>query len=57
MRMTRPIIGWEQQDALTGWRRFYHWQRGQLAAIKRRARRRERREGRQEAEAQRWDGR
>lgn len=38
-----PFKTADEQDALTGWRRYYYWRSGQLARIKRRYRRRERR--------------
>lgn len=40
----RIVKGWDEQDALTGWRRVYaHLQRaGATSAVKRRYRRRER---------------
>jgi hypothetical protein len=41
---------YEEQDAFTPWRKYLHWQRGELRKIKRRAAKRMRREGRQEAE-------
>jgi hypothetical protein len=46
----RPIKGFEEQDALTGWRHVlsYVQKPGVRAAIKRRYRRKERRAGKQE---------
>jgi hypothetical protein len=43
--MTRPIKGWDEQDAYTGWRKVMFWQKGELKKIKRRTHKRERREG------------
>ena len=42
--MKRSVKKADEYDAVTGWRRFYCWRPGQLAAIKRRLRRRERHE-------------
>lgn len=44
--MTRPIRGWAEQDAFTGWRHLYcYLQRaGVRKAVKRRANRRDRRD-------------
>lgn len=39
----RPRIGADEVDALSRTRRFHRWQRGEVNAIKTRARRRERR--------------
>jgi len=44
----RRIVSAEEQDAHTRWRRFLIWHPHELAAIKRRSRRRERREGKAE---------
>lgn len=41
----RRIITSEEEDAYTGWRKVMIWQRGELAKIKRRTHKRERREG------------
>lgn len=41
----RRVVNGEEEDAHTRWRRMLHWHRGELAAAKRRTRRRERREG------------
>ena len=46
--MMRPIKGWDEQDAYTGWRKVMFWQRGELKKIKRRTHKRERREGKNE---------
>lgn len=43
--MARRTITTEEQDAYTGWRQVMFWQRGELAKIKRRTHKRERREG------------
>jgi hypothetical protein len=45
--MVRPVKGWDEQDALTGWRTVYtSMQRpGATSQVKRRYRRRERRQG------------
>lgn len=43
--MARRIISPEEQDAYTGWRKVMFWQRGELAKVKRRTHKRERREG------------
>ena len=53
--MARPVKGWDEQDALTGWRRYYTKFRraGAAAQAKRRYRRKERRAGKAEA-AQDW---
>jgi len=48
MRRRRIARSWDENDAYTGWRRYLRWQRGELAKIKRRTHRRERREGHQE---------
>jgi hypothetical protein len=42
--MKRVIKRWDEQDALTPWRTLFKWRPGQISAIKRRARRRERHE-------------
>lgn len=49
----RPVKGFDEQDALTGWRRFYVWTQraGETAAVKRRYRRMERREAKRECVA------
>jgi hypothetical protein len=39
----RARVGGDEQDAFTGWRRFYSWRPGELRKIKRRASKRERR--------------
>ena len=39
----RVIVGWDEQDAYTGWRRYLFWQRGELRRIKRRTAKRDRR--------------
>lgn len=44
--MPRPVRGWDEQDAFTGWRRYLFWQRGELRRIKARANRRDRRRAR-----------
>ena len=44
----RPIKQPEEQDAYTGWRKVLFWQRGELAAVKRRTHKRERQEGKRE---------
>lgn len=41
---SRRVTTWEEQDAYTGWRRYLHWRPGQIAVIKRRTHKRERRE-------------
>lgn len=46
--MMRPIKGWDEQDAYTGWRKVMFWQKGELKKIKRRTHKRERREGKNE---------
>lgn len=47
----RPVYGWDEQDALTEWRRWYpSMQRaGARSQVKRRYRRKERRQGKAEA--------
>jgi hypothetical protein len=52
--MTRRILGWDEQDAYTPWRRLYCYlsRAGAVRRIKRRTHRRERREGRAEITAQ-----
>lgn len=47
--MARRIKNFEEEDAFTGWRHFLYWRPGQRKAVKRRASRRERREGKKEA--------
>lgn len=47
--MKRRIIATEEQDVHTRWRRFLIFRRGEVAAVKRRTNRRERREGKLEA--------
>lgn len=44
--MRRRIVGWDEEDAYTSWRRFYCYLRraGVVKAIKRRTHKRERRE-------------
>lgn len=51
----RPIKGWDEQDVLTSWRRFYcYTQRaGVCAQVKRGARRRERRQSKIDIERER----
>ena len=50
-RMTRRVRNdGLDPDAFTSWRKVFHWQPGVLRYIKRRANKRERREGRREAE-------
>jgi hypothetical protein len=46
----RPIRGGAEQTVFTGWRKLYCWTQraGATSAVKRRARRRERRAGKQE---------
>jgi hypothetical protein len=44
----RRIEGRDEQDAYTRWRPRLFWQAGELARVKRRTHKRERREGRQE---------
>ena len=49
--MARPRKGGDEQDAYSRyWRKMYFWKRGQLAKIKRRTHKRERREGKQQIE-------
>jgi len=56
--MTRPVgrgygtVKMYEQDALTGWKRFHHFNAGARAYIKRTVRRRERREGKRETREQ-----
>jgi hypothetical protein len=38
----------DEQDVVTGWRRVLSWRRGEVAAVKRRMRRRERHDARRE---------
>lgn len=47
--MTRPVKGGDEQDVFTGWRKVMCWTQraGACKRVKRRANRRERREGRQ----------
>jgi len=45
----RRVLGWFEQDAYTRWRHVYAWRPGELARIKRRTHKRERREGRRDA--------
>lgn len=42
--MKRRMRDADEYDAFTRWRKYYFWKRGQLAKIKRRANKRERRE-------------
>lgn len=44
----RRVTGGDEQDVHTGWRRVLVWNHGDVAKIKRRTRRRERREGKQQ---------
>lgn len=44
----RPIKGWDEQDAYTGWRKVMFWQKGELKKIKRRTHKRERRESKRD---------
>lgn len=46
----RPVIGYDEQDVYTGWRRLYCYTRkaGVVAYVKRKTHKRERREARQE---------
>lgn len=46
----RPVTGWDEQDAFTGWRKVLFWQRGELAKTKRRYHHKERRWGKREIE-------
>lgn len=55
MRENRPVVGWDEQDAFTGWRRVLSWQRGELRKIKRRYHHKERRWGKREIEEQRGE--
>lgn len=45
----------DEQDAFTGWRRYVRWGRGEVAKIKRKFRRRERRTAKTEVERSRID--
>lgn len=51
--MARRIIGWDEQDVHTPWRKLYCWTQraGATSKVKRRTRRRERREGDEEVRA------
>jgi hypothetical protein len=51
--MTRPIKGWDEQDAYTAWRHLlcYMGRAGAVKKVKRRTHKRERREGQAEARA------
>jgi hypothetical protein len=44
----RRTVKADEYDVVTGWRRVLVWRRGEVAGIKRRMRRRERREAQQE---------
>lgn len=46
--MRGPLISGDEQDAVTGWRRFLSWRPGERAKIKRKIRRRERHKAKQE---------
>lgn len=46
----RRCVDYEEQGAHTGWRQVLFWQSGELAKVKRRTNRRERRERRLDAE-------
>jgi hypothetical protein len=46
--MKRRTVKCDEWDVVTGWRRLLIWRPGEVATIKRRMRRRERREGRTE---------
>ena len=43
-----PLIVGDEQDALTGWRKWFHWKPGQLRRIKNQYRRRIRRKAKQD---------
>lgn len=43
MRRRVPLKRGDEYDAFTRWRRYYHWQRGELRKLKRRLSKRERR--------------
>jgi hypothetical protein len=53
--MARRVVTADEQDAFTPWRKVMFWQRGELRKIKRRAAKRERREGKADIRAQRGD--
>jgi hypothetical protein len=57
VNIKRVIQGFEEEDAFTGWRRMLFWQRGELARVKRRYHKKERRRGRREVAEQAADGR
>lgn len=42
--MARQIKDADEQDALTGWKKYLHWRPGERKKVKRKANRRERRE-------------
>jgi hypothetical protein len=46
----RRMVDGDEYDAYTRWRHLLHWRPGQIKAIKRRTHKRERREGRREAD-------
>lgn len=46
----RRVHDGDEQDAFTPWRKYLHWQRHELRKIKRRGGKRERREGREQAQ-------
>lgn len=50
--MARRVVGYDEQSAYTGWRRVLYWQRGELAKVKRRTWKRERRESK--SEVRKW---
>lgn len=50
--MRRACKSGDEQDAFSGWKRYYHWRPGQRKAIKRRANRRARHQARREIRAE-----
>lgn len=48
----RRMANGDEVDAFSPWRKFLHWKPGERKAIKRKANRRERREGRDEIKEQ-----
>lgn len=46
--MKRPVHGGAEQDAFSGWRRYFRWRPGARKYIKRKASRRERRQVREQ---------
>lgn len=43
----RPLYGWDEQDAFTGWRHSLYWKPGEIKRIKRLAHKKDRARNRQ----------